>query len=70
MGAKSNPWSMHMRKIEGGREQALRWHAIQIASQLPEDTEEARRVLDLTRQVVDGFIQIGSTPGPQLAVHK
>lgn len=33
-----------------------RRHAIQIVAQLPEKTEDARMVLDLARDLVDGFL--------------
>lgn len=57
-----------MPQMTGAREQALRWHAIQLAAQLPEKPEEARRVLDLTREILDGFVAPGIRAEVQLAV--
>lgn len=39
-----------------------RRHAVQIAAQLPENLDDAIRVLDLTRQLVEAFL----TPQPAL----
>ena len=37
-------------------EAGLRRHAIQIAAQLPDNPEDARRVLRYTRELVDRFL--------------
>lgn len=34
----------------------MRRHAIQIAAQLPEDPKEALAVLELTRDLIEGFL--------------
>lgn len=34
-----------------------RRHAIQIVAQLPEDTEDALMVLELAKELVDGFLR-------------
>jgi hypothetical protein len=41
-----------------------RRHAIQIAAALPETPEDALLVLDLARQLVEGFLS-GGTPRPE-----
>lgn len=42
---------------DGGEKIAwLRRHAIQMAAQLPEDPADARRVLDLMRDLLEKFI--------------
>lgn len=41
-----------------------RRHAIQITAQLPENPEDALRVLELARQLVEGFLR------PQMALER
>lgn len=44
-------------KGDGGQRLAwLRRQAVQLAAQLPEDPADARRVLDLARDVLDKFM--------------
>ena len=40
-----------------GNDNWRRRHAIQIAAQLPEDSKDALRVLELARELVEGFLQ-------------
>lgn len=47
-----------------GNENWQRRHAIQIAAQLPEDTRDALRVLELTRELVEGFLEGGQARAP------
>jgi len=42
-----------------GNESWQRRHAIQIAAQLPEDTRDALRVLELARELVESFLGDG-----------
>lgn len=42
-----------------GNESWQRRHAIQIAAQLPEDSKDALRVLELARELVEGFLEGG-----------
>jgi hypothetical protein len=44
-----------------------RRHAIQIVSALPNDTEDALIVLDLARQLVEGFLSGNQPPQPAKA---
>lgn len=39
-----------------------RRHAIQIVAQLPEGTQDALMVLELARELVEGFLQAGQRP--------
>ncbi len=43
------------------RERALRLQAVHIASMLPDDEEEAQRVLDYVQRIVSEFITLEKT---------
>lgn len=44
------------------KEKALRRHAIGIINRLPEDPNQARWVLDLARELLDGFVDPSTAP--------
>jgi hypothetical protein len=46
------------RQLSAADEIALKRLAIQIAAQLPDDTDHANAVLDFTRELVGGFLSV------------
>jgi hypothetical protein len=45
-----------------------RRHAIQVAASLPETTEDALLVLELAKQLVEGFLSGGQKSAPVVAL--
>lgn len=48
----ADPISNQKVHVRGNNDESLRWHALQIAAQLPENRELALRVLELTGDLV------------------
>lgn len=46
------------------REAWLKRQALQLGGQLPDDVDEARRVIEYMRELVDGFLAPGDRSAP------